>query len=69
MEISKRDIWSPQRIAQERADLGYSLVAVDFLTPAAVQASLMRVAAGLASGQLSPLPQVPPAPEYIPGGC
>ncbi|KAK9849253.1 hypothetical protein WJX84_012346, partial [Apatococcus fuscideae] len=58
VEISKRDIWSPQRVAQERPDLGYSLVAVDFLTPAAVHASLMRVAAGLASAQLTPLPQV-----------
>ena len=58
VEISKRDIWSPQRVVQERPDLGYSLVAVDFLTPAAVHASLMRVAAGLASAQLTPLPQV-----------
>ena len=58
VEISKRDIWSPQRVAQERPDAGYSLVAVDFLTPAAAHASLMRVAMGLASGRLTPLPQV-----------
>ena len=32
-EISKRDIWSPQRIAQERPDLQYKLVAIDFLPP------------------------------------
>lgn len=31
-EISKRDIWSPQRIAQERPDIRYNLIAVDFLT-------------------------------------
>lgn len=30
-EISKRDIWSPQRIAQERPDIDYQLVAIDFL--------------------------------------
>ena len=32
-EISKRDIWSPQRVAQERPDVGYKLVAIDFLPP------------------------------------
>ena len=30
-EISKRDIWSPQRVAQERPDVEYRLVAIDFL--------------------------------------
>lgn len=30
-EISKRDIWSPQRVAQERPDVHYQLVAIDFL--------------------------------------
>jgi hypothetical protein len=33
-EISKRDIWSPQRVAQERPDVAYRLVAIDFLPPA-----------------------------------
>ena len=33
-EISKRDVWSPQRIAQERPDVAYRLVAIDFLPPA-----------------------------------
>ena len=33
-EISKRDIWSPQRIAQERPDVQYRLVAIDFLSAA-----------------------------------
>jgi len=32
-EISKRDIWSPQRVAQERPDAAYNLVAIDFLPP------------------------------------
>lgn len=30
-EISKRDIWSPARVAQERPDISYKLVAIDFL--------------------------------------
>lgn len=30
-EISKRDIWSPERVAQERPDADYGLVAIDFL--------------------------------------
>ena len=31
VEISKRDIWSPARVAQERPDVAYRLVAIDFL--------------------------------------
>lgn len=30
-EISKRDIWSPARVAQERPDIDYKLIAIDFL--------------------------------------
>lgn len=30
-EISKRGIWSPARVAQERPDVHYKLVAIDFL--------------------------------------
>lgn len=36
----------------------YSLVAVDFLPPPAVQSTLSRLAADLASGALRPLPRV-----------
>jgi len=36
----------------------YSLVAVDFLPPAAVNASLSRLAADLSCGALRPLPHV-----------
>ena len=32
-EISKRDIWSHQRVAQERPDVAYNLIAIDFLSP------------------------------------
>ena len=42
-EISKRDIWSPQRIAQERPDIDYQLVAIDFLP----------VQVGFASGRVN----------------
>jgi hypothetical protein len=32
-EISKRDIWCAQRVAQERPDVTYKLIAIDFLPP------------------------------------
>jgi hypothetical protein len=50
VEISKRDIWSVQRAAMERADAGLRLVALDFLPPVAAGAALQRLAAGLARG-------------------
>ena len=57
VEISKRDIWSPARLAQDRPDLHYSLLAVDFLLPSALQSGLLRLSASLAEGCLCPLPQ------------
>ena len=42
----------------ERPDVAYSLVAVDFLPPLAVNTSLSRLSSQLASGVLQPLPQV-----------
>jgi len=56
VEISKRDIWSSSRVAQERPDVLYSLVAVDFMSEAALNKSLTRVALGAAAGNLKPLP-------------
>jgi len=50
VEIAKRDIWSGGRVAQERADAGFSLVALDFLPPHAAGAALRRLAASLARG-------------------
>jgi NADPH:quinone reductase-like Zn-dependent oxidoreductase len=38
--------------------VAYSLVAVDFMSEAALHAALSRVAAGVAAGSLRPLPQV-----------
>jgi acyl transferase domain-containing protein/acyl carrier protein len=58
VEISKRDIWSPARVAQERPDVLYSLVAVDFMSEAALNKSLTQVASGAAAGKLKPLPLV-----------
>ena len=58
VEISKRDIWSPARLAQERPDLHYSLLAVDFLLPSSVQTALTRAAQAVSSGSFCPLPQV-----------
>ena len=58
VEISKRDIWSPARLAQERPDLHYSLLAVDFLPPSSVQTALIRAAQAVSSGLFCPLPQV-----------
>lgn len=51
VEVGKRDIWSPQRAAQERPDLAYHLIAIDFWTPAAVGANMRRLAAMLHAGE------------------
>ena len=48
----------PICLPAERPDVAYSLVAVDFLPPAAVNTSLSRLSSQLAAGVLKPLPQV-----------
>ncbi len=58
VEISKRDIWSPKRVAQERPDLHYNLLAVDFMSADALHAAMMRVSQGLGESTLHPLPTV-----------
>eukprot|EP00883_Tetradesmus_obliquus_P011533 jgi/Sobl393_1/4315/SZX67650.1 len=58
VEIGKRDIWAPAAAAAERPDVAYSLLAVDFLPDEGVQSALQRVAAGVAAGQLAPIPIV-----------
>ena len=58
VEISKRDIWSPARLAQDRPDLHYSLLAVDFLPPSALHSALTRAAQAVSNGSFCPLPQV-----------
>jgi NADPH:quinone reductase-like Zn-dependent oxidoreductase/acyl carrier protein len=58
VEISKRDIWSGARVAQERPDVGYTLVAVDFLPPVALHRALLRLSRRLSVGSVHPLPCV-----------
>ena len=48
----------PSAVNAERPDVGYSLVAVDFLDSRAVQTALTRVSSQLAASVLKPLPQV-----------
>lgn len=50
LEVAKRDIWSPQRVAQERPDVRFQLVAIDFWDPQTVGRNLRRLAHMLASG-------------------
>ena len=57
LEISKRDIWSPARLAQDRPDICYTLLALDFLPASALQSGLLRMSTALAEGKLQPLPQ------------
>lgn len=52
VEVGKRDIWSAARIAQERPDVSYHTLAIDFLPPALVGAGMTRVSAMLARGEL-----------------
>ena len=51
VEVAKRDIWSPQRAAQERPDLAFHLVAIDFWTPEVVGKNMNRIAGMLHSGE------------------
>ena len=51
VEVAKRDIWSPQRVAQERPDLVYRLVAIDFWTPEVVGQHMSRLAVLLFKGK------------------
>merc|ERR1711970_1419012 len=50
VEIGKRDIWSSASVQQERPDVVYSLLAVDFLPPARTHQALCRLAGGIAEG-------------------
>ena len=58
LEISKRDIWSPARLAQDRPDVSYSLLALDFLPQQAIHSCMLELSASLAAGKLQPLPVV-----------
>lgn len=54
-EIGKRDIWSPQRVAQERPDVCYQVVAIDFLPLAVLRSSFQRLAEMLGSEAITPV--------------
>jgi NADPH:quinone reductase-like Zn-dependent oxidoreductase/acyl carrier protein len=56
VEIGKRDIWAPAAVAAERADVTFSLVAVDFLPASVLHSSMSRLSAQLAAGAVQPLP-------------
>lgn len=56
LEVAKRDIWSLRRLIQERPDVNYCKVAVDFLPPLVVRHHLSQVSKFLASGLILPLP-------------
>ena len=58
IEISKRDIWSPARVAQERLDVKYCLLAIDFFPAYVSRLSLAALAKRLADGGVHPLPVV-----------
>ena len=45
VELAKRDVWSAARVAQERPDMSYALLAVDFLPLAVLRTSLDTIAA------------------------
>ena len=56
VEVAKRDIWSAARVAQERPDVAFHTVAVDFMPPSVVNSGLQNIAVMLASGRIKALP-------------
>jgi hypothetical protein len=50
VEVAKRDIWSPQRLAQERPDVAYHQVAIDFWADEVVGHNMARLATMLCKG-------------------
>ncbi len=58
-EIAKRDIWTPEQMAQARPDIAYEIVALDTVTfqePERIRSLLTEVSHGLANGEWTPLP-------------
>jgi acyl transferase domain-containing protein/acyl carrier protein len=58
-EIAKRDIWTPEQMAEVRPDIAYEIVALDTVTlqePERIRGLLGEVSAGLADGEWVPLP-------------
>ena len=58
-EIAKRDIWTPEQMAEARPDIAYEIVALDtvmFNEPDRIRDLLTEVSEGLAKGEWTPLP-------------
>ena len=55
VELSKRSIWSHSRVAQDRHDVLYNIVALDLMHPASVGGILSRISALAASGHIEGL--------------
>ncbi|UMB71291.1 type I polyketide synthase [Mycobacterium paraterrae] len=58
-EIAKRDIWTPEQMAEVRPDIAYEIVALDtvmFTEPDRIRDLLTEVSDGLAKGEWKPLP-------------
>jgi acyl transferase domain-containing protein/acyl carrier protein len=58
-EIAKRDIWTPEQMAEARSDIAYEIVALDtvmFTEPERIRGLLTEVSEGLAKGEWTPLP-------------
>ena len=58
-EIAKRDIWTPEQMAEARPDIAYEIVALDTVTfqePERIRGLLTEVSEGLAKGEWTPLP-------------
>ena len=58
-EIAKRDIWTPEQMAEVRPDIAYEIVALDtvmFTEPERIRTLLSEVSEGLAKGEWTPLP-------------
>ena len=71
--VLPRNVWSHAALALSRPDVRYHLLAIDFLPASVLSASLCRLSAALAAGQLQPLPDVDAQCERIPcstcGSC
>ncbi|WAC93230.1 type I polyketide synthase [Mycobacterium sp. Aquia_213] len=58
-EIAKRDIWTPEQMAEVRPDIAYEIVALDTVTfqePERIRGLLTEVSEGLGKGEWVPLP-------------
>jgi NADPH:quinone reductase-like Zn-dependent oxidoreductase len=58
VEVAKRDIWCAARVAQERPDVCFTTVAVDFMPPSVINRGLVQISTLLVNGKISPPPLV-----------